>query len=107
MDDRIALSEKTMKLHVLFSLNNARKTGVMSSYRPDWTSELKPEHNGGVLSFTDKQIIMPGESHECILEPLVPEFWSRIRLNDVLECMEGSRQVGQALVLEITSYTKK
>jgi len=73
----------------------------MTDYRPTWQSDSKPDHNSGVFAFTDLKIIDLGESHQGLLYPLAPELWTTVRINDVLRCMEGSRQVGEAVVLEI------
>jgi hypothetical protein len=73
----------------------------MTNYHPTWTSDSKPEHNSGIFVFIGLKIINLGESHEGTLYPLVPELWNAVRTNDVLKCMEGSKQVGEAVVLEI------
>jgi len=90
-----------MKLKVLFKAFNVREA-FMSGYRPDWCSPRKLEYNCAQLIFTDKQHINPGEEHQCILQPFIPEFWAgKVAINDVLRCMEGPRQVGEAIVQEI------
>jgi hypothetical protein len=90
-----------MKLKVLFKAFNVREA-FMSGYRPDWCSPSKLEYNCAQLIFTDKQHINPGEEHQCILQPFIPEFWAgKVAINDVLRCMEGPRQVGEAIVQEI------
>jgi len=91
-----------MKLKVLFKAFNVRTMPFMSGYRPDWVSPRKLEYNCALLLFTDKQHINPGEEHQCILQPFVYEFWAgKVAINDVLRCMEGPRQVGEAIVQEI------
>lgn len=72
----------------------------MSHYRPNWSSERKPEQNCAQLLFTDKVKIDPGETHECLLEPFAPHLWE-VEIGDILDCMEGTHKVGEALVLEI------
>lgn len=90
-----------MKLKIKFTaLAGVRKTPIFSNYRPDWKSDRKPEYNCAVLTFTEVQMIQPGETAECSLQPMRPDLWT-VEVNDVIDCMEGSRKVGEAVVLEI------
>ena len=86
---------------VLFTANHSRTTPIRSHYRPDWCSDSKPEYNCAQLLFDDIQDINPGESHYCTLQPMRPDLWDKVMINDTLRCMEGSRQVGEALILKI------
>jgi len=89
------------QLKVKFTaLAGVRKTPILTTYRPDWKSDRKPEYNGAMLTFTEVQKIEPGESAECTLTPIRPDLWI-VEVDDVLDCMEGSRKVGEAIVLEI------
>lgn len=89
-----------MRFKVLFKLyDGVRHTGVKNIYRPDWCLDNKLDFNCGQIISSD--LIELGKSYECELQPLCPEFWKNVRLNDILRCMEGSRQVGEATVLEI------
>ncbi len=90
-----------MMYKVLFT--SAKGNPVFSHYRPDWCSESKPEYNCAQLLFTDTSCIVPGETHECLLQPLRPELWNGVAINDTLKCMEGPKRVGIAIVLEIIS----
>ncbi len=90
-----------MKYKVLFTAFLVRKTPIRSSYRPDWTCDSKPDYNCAMLTFIDKEEIAPGEECECFLQPMCPEFWNNVAINDTLKCMEGSLQVGEAVILEI------
>lgn len=81
--------------------STGRATPIFTKYRPDWTTENKPDYNCAVIIFDDKDSIRPGESHICHLEPMRPDLWPEVKVSDVLKCMEGSREVGEALVLEI------
>ena len=92
-----------MKYKVLFTAFLVRTTPIASGYRPDWGCDKKPDYNCAMLTFTDKELIVPGEQHECFLQPMCPEFWGNVAINDTLRCMEGSRQVGEAVILEIMS----
>ena len=89
-----------MKFKVCFKLNGEKKRPVLTNYRPTWTCESKPDHNSGALVFDDIDAINPGEGHICFLHPLAPEFWNDVKLYHSLDCMEGSRVVGTAFVLE-------
>lgn len=90
-----------MKYRVLFTAyHDMRKLPIWSSYRPDWTSNNKPEYNCGQLTFEGGPI-EPGFQRQCILTPLMPELWETVITNDTLRCMEGSKQVGDAVVIEI------
>lgn len=90
-----------MNLKVKFTaLAGVRKTPIFTNYRPDWKSVRKPEYNCAVLTFTEVKMIQPGETAECNLQPMRPDLWT-VEVDDVIDCMEGSRKVGEAIVLEI------
>jgi len=90
-----------MILKVKFTaLAGVRKTPILSNYRPDWKSTRKPEYNCAVLSFSEPQMVHPGDSCEGKLQPMRPDLWT-VEIGDVIDCMEGSRKVGEAIVLEI------
>ena len=90
-----------MKYKVLFTLTHVKKLSIRSGYRPDWISSYKPQYNCAKLSFEGKESLAPGEQYQCVLEPLKPELWETVITNDVLLCMEGLRQIGEALVIEV------
>lgn len=90
-----------MKFKVLFILNDAKKCRVLSGYRPTWIGDNKPEHSSGMVYWSGGDAVSPGEAQEAVLWPLAPQLWEDIRINDTLKCMEGSREVGEAIVLEI------
>lgn len=90
-----------MKYKVLFTVTHIKKLAVRSGYRPDWISSYKPEYHCAQLIFEGKESLAPGEQYKCILEPLHPELWETVIINDTLLCMEGPRQVGEALVIEV------
>lgn len=90
-----------MKFKVLFILNSVRKNGIKNNYMPTWISNSKPNHNSGMIIFNDIEFLEKEISHICELSPLCSEFWEDIRLNEVLNCMEGTKQVGSAIVLDI------
>ena len=90
-----------MKYRVLFTLyHDIKKTPVRTGYRPDWTSNHKPEYNCGQLTFQGEEI-KPGYQRECILTPVMLQLWETVITKDTLRCMEGSRQVGDAVVIEV------
>lgn len=90
-----------MKFRIIFTGSNVRKTPIYSGYRPDWCCiDKKPDYNCGMLHFNGDPIMPDGEK-ECILTPLQAGLWENISVNDVLNCMEGSRCVGKAIVLEV------
>lgn len=95
-----------MKYRVLFTAYRVRKTPIFTHYRPDWTSDTKPDYNCAQLLFDDRPTIEPGETHECLLQPLNASLWGSVIVGDVLQCMEGSRAVGEASVLEIIEETR-
>lgn len=89
-----------MKYKVSFTATN-RPTPIRTNYRPDWIGDSKPEYNCAQLIFTGKNAIDQGESFDCILEPFAQQLWSNVKVGDVLKCMEGLTEVGNAIVLEI------
>lgn len=96
-----------MIFKVLFILNISKKIGITSGYRPTWCCDSKPEHNSAQLNFTGIKLINPGETYQCLLQPLVSELWVNVSINNTLKCMEGSKQVGEAIILEIISSWSK
>jgi hypothetical protein len=92
---------------ILLTLNNKRRSPIVSEYRPDWIGDNKPEYNGARVLFTNDEILPPGERCQCILEPFAQEFWDKVVVGDTLKCMEGPTEVGEAVVLEIMAEKPK
>jgi hypothetical protein len=90
-----------MTYKVLLSLNNARSTPIFSHYRPDWKSESKPEYNCAQVLLNDRDMLFPGESCECKLQPAMTDLWKTVQVGDMLHCMEGLTEVGTATVMSI------
>ena len=90
-----------MKFKIRFILNHTRRSGILSGYRPTWQTDSKPDHNSGIFYWSGGNRIELGETQEGLLWPLSSELWSKVAVNDTLKCMEGSRIVGEATVLEI------
>lgn len=90
-----------MKFKIRFTLNHTRMRGILSGYRPTWTCNSKPDHNSGAMYWSGKEWIEKGETYNTLLWPLQSKYWEEVRVNDVLKCMEGSKIVGEAIVLEI------
>lgn len=88
-----------MKYKIFFTLFNVKNNLIQSGRYPDWISDSKPQFNCGMLTF--KRPLFPGQSHICYLEPLVPELWKNIELNETLKCMEGNSLVGTATICKI------
>ena len=86
---------------VILSMNDKRKTPIFSHYRPDWTNENKPDYNCAQVLLNDRDMLHPGESCHCKLQPAVPELWHNIKVGDKLSCMEGNKKVGEATILQI------
>lgn len=89
-----------MKFKIRFTLNHMRRNGILSGYRPTWCADSKTDHNSGMIHWSGEGIGL-GETREVILWPLAPDLWTKVAVNDILKCMEGSRVVGEATVLEI------
>lgn len=90
-----------MKYKVLFTAYKVRNSPIYSAYRPNWICDHKSEQNCASLIFDEPEFIVPGENGECLLHPFAPDLWNNIQIGDVLQCMEGSRAVGEATILEI------
>lgn len=82
-------------------LNNKRTTPIFSHYRPDWVSDSKPEYNCAQVLLNDRDMMFPGETCECRLQPLMTNLWKNVKVGDVLSCREGLNEVGTATVLDI------
>jgi len=90
-----------MKYKVSFTLGTDYKFAVINGYRPNWIGKRKPDYNCAQLLFDDTNVIRPGETRECLLEPLAPVLWVNIGLNDTLKCMDGFKHIADAVVIEI------
>lgn len=79
----------------------ARKTPVYSGYAPTWKSENKPQHNSGVIFFPQSlSELAIGITTQAVLAPLRRDLWS-VDIGDVIGAYEGSKHVGDAIVLEV------
>lgn len=90
-----------MKFRIRLTLNDIKKCPIYSGYRPTWMCDSKPDQNSGMVYWSGGNAVKPGETQEGFLQPLASEYWEKVGLNDTLKCMEGSRVVGTAVVLEI------
>ncbi len=89
-----------MKFKVCFKLERVKTRPVLTGYRPTWANDSKPDQNSGALTFDDKDEIKPGEIHVCYLHPLASEYWNNVKPFQWMKCMEGSKVVGVAIILE-------
>lgn len=90
-----------MNYKVLFTAFTNRESPIFSGYRPDWVSDNKPDYNCASLTFSNMEKIDPGAECECLLSPLRTDLWQHVKVYEILKCMEGLRQVGEATVIDL------
>lgn len=90
-----------MKFKVQFALAEKPKYPLQTGFRPDWVSEKKPRPNCARVLLEADQTLEPMQNYICHIEPLVPSYWKDVKVNDVLKCVQGSNQLGEATVIEV------
>lgn len=94
-------------LRLLSSHEGGKHAALRNDYRPSWdlgaTWLGEPTTNDGRVLLDDGLEIVPGSEGECLIEPLAPEFWGRVRVGAGIPMQEGHRVVGQATILAIVS----
>lgn len=78
-----------------------------TDYRPDWnignrTESGELEINGAPITLEDTQSIPPGGTGLVRLHPLWREAWTKVQPGAEIAMHEGSRVVGNAIVLRVT-----
>ncbi len=95
------------RLSVTATEEGGRAHPVFTDYRPDWnignrTKSGEMEINGAPITIEDAQSIPPGGTGLVRLHPLWREAWADVRPGAELAMHEGSRVVGNAVVLRVT-----
>lgn len=91
------------RLRLLTTEEGGRRTAIMSGYRSCWgfPADVHDEMHDGPLLIDDQDQIEPGNEAVVSLHPLFPELWPKVLPGMRLGMFEGSRQVGEATVIEI------
>jgi hypothetical protein len=88
-----------VNLRMLTTEEGGRKNPTIGAgYRPHWVGKNKPEPNDAAV-FMDSAELPSGGSKNVILFPFKWEPWTQVMAGDVLDCFEGSKKVGSAVVL--------
>ena len=87
--------------------DGGRTHPVFTDYRPDWnignhTESGEMEINGAPITLEDAQSIPPGGTGVVRLHPLWRDAWLKVQPGAELAMHEGSRVVGNAIVLRVT-----
>lgn len=87
--------------------DGGRTHPVFTDYRRDWnignrTESGEMEINGAPITLEDAQSIPPGGTGLVRLHPLWREAWTDVRPGAGIAMHEGSRVVGNAVVLRVT-----
>ena len=82
--------------------DGGRRHPVFSGYRASfwlgrWEDGRRAYNDAGVYLKGGEELA-PGQTGEAWLIPLRPEFWSHVRVGDVIDMSEGERVVGTATV---------
>ena len=80
---------------------------VFTDYRPDWNIGNRTENgdleiNGAPITLEDAQSIPPGGTGLVRLHPLWREAWTSVQPGAEIAMHEGSRVVGNAVVVRVT-----
>jgi len=80
---------------------------IFTDYRPDWnignrTESGEMEINGAPITLEDAQSIPPGGTGLVRLHPLWRDAWTKVQPGADIAMHEGSRVVGNAVVLRVT-----
>ena len=94
-------------LRLLSSHEGGRQAAIRNDYRPSWdlgaTWLGQPTINDARVLLDDGLEIEPGSEAQCLIEPLAPEFWGRVRVGAGITMQGGPRVVGHATILAIVS----
>lgn len=95
------------RLVVTATEDGGRTHPVFTDYRPDWNIGNRTESgemviNGAPITLEDAQSIPPGGTGLVRLHPLWREVWTSVQPGDKIDMHEGSRVVGNAVVLRVT-----
>ena len=93
------------RLRLLSTDQGGRRTPIVSGYRSCWAfpPELHGDMHDGPLMIEGQEVLAPGEVAIVRLHPLFPEYWPRLSEGLMLGMFEGSRQVGDAVVIEVVA----
>jgi hypothetical protein len=93
------------RLRLIASDDDGRTSPIYSGYRSCWgfPPELHGDMHDGPLLIEDQEILEPGGVAVVRLHPLFPDYWPEVSAGLKLGMFEGSRQVGEAVVIEIVN----
>lgn len=91
------------RLTLLTHEQGGRKTPLVTGYRSCWgfPPEIHPYLHDGPLLIEGQDWLAPGEDALVALHPLVPDHWPQVTVGLLLGMFEGSRKVGEAVVVEV------
>ena len=91
------------RLRLLTTQQGGRRSPISSGYRSCWRfpPEVHAEMHDGPLVLEEQQLLELGAVATVRLYPLVPSLWPDVYTGMHLDMFEGSRQVGEAVVLEV------
>ncbi|SKB10100.1 hypothetical protein [Aeromicrobium choanae] len=91
------------RLRLLTTEQGGRQGAIHSGYRSCWgfPLALHADMHDGPLLIERREILDPGEVAIVCLHPLFPEFWPEVSEGLPLVMFEGSRKVGEAVVIEV------
>jgi hypothetical protein len=94
-----------VRFRAMTTAEGGRRYAVASGFRPEWTSEKKPERNEGTLMLSSSQCTL-GKRIVGVIYPVAPELWYRVKIGDTLQCCEGPKIVGDAIVDGVYTLTR-
>ncbi len=73
---------------------------IKNGYRPDWNIG-NDTFNGGRVNILNGLSLLPGNSTDALIDPLIPENWSNVAIGQVISMHEGPNIVGYATIITI------
>ena len=94
-----------VQLRLLTAAEGGRRSGIADGYRASWTFEAERQteplvvHDAPLLIEGGPQL-STGAAAVVRIHPLHPEFWTRVEAGHRMTMREGTRIVGEAVVVE-------
>lgn len=93
------------RLRLVTTEQGGRRGPISSGYRSCWgfPPEVHADMHDGPLLIEGQNVLSPGEVAMVRIHPLVPDLWPEISDGLPLGMFEGSRKVGEAVVIEVVA----
>lgn len=97
------VDHRRVRFALLPTEEGGRRAPVRSGYRPGFWLGLSTNHmpmlHDAAVTLVGTQTLSPGETGVAELAPVVDEPWMQVANGQTLPCYEGSRLIGDAIVM--------